>query len=178
MTTNMLRSIHALLVVSALLLHPPAAGAKAPSAKPSEPSVSLKLDESVKITNGSSLKVEQMENGGIKISGTNAAELDGDPGFDFTKTFSEPVPASAIRFEISGVERPMLVKVTNVEGKTAHTHFVVGREDMLELGTIHYGGSPESDTFSGKLGKLSMFIPIPTMSGDYSIEISRIEIVP
>lgn len=178
MTDNNRFALLPLLAVSALLLLSPAAGGATPSANPAEPSVSLKLDESVRVTNDQSFKVEQTENGGIRITGTSAADLTGDPGFDFTKTFSEPVPASAIRFEIAGVERPMLVKMTNTEAKTAHTHFVVGRDDLLETGTVHYNGSAGQDTFSGKLKVLSMFVPIPTMSGDFTIEIARIDIIP
>ena len=177
MTTRMFRLIPRLLGGSALMIAL-TAGAQTPAAKPPERLVSLKLDDSARITNAPSLKVEQMENGGIKISGTNAEELTGDPGFDFTKTFAEPVPASAIRLEINGLERPMLVKVTNEAGKSGHRHMRLDRDDQLELDTIHYNGSPEEDTFSGRLKVLSIFIPIPTASGDFSVEINKIEIVP
>jgi len=178
MTTHLLRVIPHLLAVSAFLLIPPAVDAQAPAAKPPEPLVSLKLDDSVRVVNGRSLKVEQMENGGIRISGSNATDLEGDQGFDFIKRFSVPVPASVIHFDLTGVERAMGVKVTNEAGKTAFTHFRPDRADLLELATIRFEGSREEAPFSGKLSKLSMFIPIPVMSGDFTIEINKIEIVP
>jgi hypothetical protein len=138
----------------------------------------LKLDESVLIENAKSLKVEQMENGGIRVSGTVPEEQTGDPGFYLTKKFSQPLPASAVRFELAGVERTMGITLTNEAGRSAFQHYHPHREDTLEFFTIRYNGSKEEDTFSGKVKRISLFIPTPVSSGDFVIEISKIEMLP
>ncbi|MFA7342757.1 MAG: hypothetical protein WC003_00500 [Terrimicrobiaceae bacterium] len=57
----------------------------------------------------------------------------------------------------------------------AYTH-VTPENDTLDLGSLHFVKEPD-EPFTGKVGKISLSIPIPKEVGEYVVEIRRLEIL-
>ncbi|MFA7343352.1 MAG: hypothetical protein WC003_03510 [Terrimicrobiaceae bacterium] len=136
----------------------------------------LKLDDSISI-GGKNLKTEQTKDGGIRITGTNASEIeDGDPAIVFGKKLAVPRDAGSITFQVSGIAGRMIVYVLNEAGGVTYKFLMPDGDCSLDLGGMTFRNSEEP--FTGKVKEISAHIPIPKEVGEYVIEISRLEILP
>ncbi len=162
--------LHSCLLIKCLLLLP----LLSCHASDSPASLLSLKDSSVKINAPKDAKIEQTPTGGIRVTYTNATELEEAPVMDITKLFDPPVSAKAITFQWQAEEQVILVHVWNDEDKVAYQHYPPTLDYTVETKDLRY--KEDLEPFAGKVRRIMVGTTLEKTQGDHVVQFEGLKV--